>query len=79
MAAGDCNETPGLGAAFGEAQSEMRSDHANPAIAAMHVGLDPSILPRHELTVRNRLEPLAIFVVDEIESIVKELSAVDKR
>jgi adenylate cyclase len=47
--------------------------------AAVHAGLDPSILPRHELTVRNRLEPLAIFVVDEIESIVKELSAMDKR
>ncbi|HEX9662363.1 MAG TPA: adenylate/guanylate cyclase domain-containing protein [Candidatus Binatia bacterium] len=46
---------------------------------AMNAGLDPSILPRHELTVRNRLEPLAIFVVDEIESIVKELSAMDKR
>ena len=46
---------------------------------AMHAGLDPSILPRHELTFRNRLEPLAIFVVDEIESIVKELSAMDKR
>jgi adenylate cyclase len=47
--------------------------------AAVHAGLDPSILPRHELTVRNRLEPLAIFVVDEIESIVKELSAMDIR
>jgi adenylate cyclase len=35
-------------------------------------------LPRHELTVRNRLEPLAIFVVDEIKSIMKELSAMDK-
>ena len=47
--------------------------------AAMNAGIDPSILPRHELTVRNRLEPLAIFVVDEIESIVKELSATDKK
>ena len=46
---------------------------------AMHADLDPSILPRHELTVRNRVEPLAIFVVDEIESIVKELGAMDKR
>ena len=46
---------------------------------AMHAGIDPSSLPRHELTVRNRREPLAIFVVDEVESIAKELGAMEKR
>jgi adenylate cyclase len=46
---------------------------------AMYAGLDPSSLPRHELTVRNRREPLAIFVVEEVESIAKELRATEKR
>ncbi len=40
VAARDRDQPPGLGAALGEAQSEMGGDHANPAAAAMHFGLD---------------------------------------
>jgi adenylate cyclase len=33
---------------------------------ARHAKLDESALPRHEITVRNRREPLAIFVVEDV-------------
>jgi adenylate cyclase len=46
---------------------------------AIHAGLNPSSNPfsfsRHELTVRNRREPLAIFVVNDVNEIAKRLSS----
>jgi adenylate cyclase len=39
------------------------------------VGLDLTAYPRHELTVRNRREPLAIYVVDDVHSIASALRA----
>ena len=40
---------------------------------ARYAGLDPSIFPRHELTVRNRREPLAIFVIDDVSAANRRL------
>jgi adenylate cyclase len=46
---------------------------------AVYAGLNPSSNPlsmsRHELTVRNRREPLAIFVVNDVSEIAKRLSS----
>jgi adenylate cyclase len=36
---------------------------------AQRAGLSTSALPRHELTLRNRREPLAVFVVDEAAAV----------
>jgi adenylate cyclase len=36
--------------------------------AASRAGLDPAIFPRHELTVRNRREPLAVFGIDDVSA-----------
>jgi len=40
---------------------------------AQRIGLDLSAYPRHEITVRNRTEPLAIYVVDEVQRLVTVL------
>jgi len=40
---------------------------------ARYAGLDPSIFQRHELTVRNRREPLAIFVIDDVSAANRRL------
>jgi adenylate cyclase len=42
---------------------------------AMCVGLDLTAYPRHEITVRNRTEALAIYVVKDVHSIVTALRA----
>jgi adenylate cyclase len=46
---------------------------------AIHAGLNPSLNPisfsRHELTVRNRREPLAIFVVNDVNEIANRSSS----
>jgi adenylate cyclase len=39
------------------------------------IGLDLSAYPRHEITVRNRTEPLAIYVVDEIQRLAAVLGS----
>jgi class 3 adenylate cyclase len=36
---------------------------------ARRAGVPTSGLPRHELTLRNRREPLAVFVVDEAAAV----------
>jgi adenylate cyclase len=38
---------------------------------ARQAGLDVNGLPRHELTVRNRREPLAIYVVEDVEQLAE--------
>jgi adenylate cyclase len=35
--------------------------------------LNVSALPRHEITVRNRREPLAIFVVDDVAAMAEQV------
>ena len=42
---------------------------------ALCVGLDLAEYPRHELTVRNRTEPLVIYVVDEVHRVAAALTA----
>jgi len=42
---------------------------------ALCVGLDLAEYPRHELTVRNRTEPLAIYVVDDVHRVAAALTA----
>jgi hypothetical protein len=42
---------------------------------ALCVGLDLTEYPRHELTVRNRTEPLAIYVVDDVHRVAAALTA----
>ena len=42
---------------------------------AQQAGLDVSGLPRHEITVRNRREPLTIFVVDDVAALASARSA----
>ena len=39
------------------------------------VGIDFTAYPRHEITVRNRTEPLAIYVVEDVHSIAAALRA----
>jgi len=39
------------------------------------VGLDLTAYPRYEITVRNRAEPLAIYVVEDVHSIATALRA----
>ncbi len=39
--------------------------------AARRAGIDVSAFPRHELTVRNRTEPIAIRTIENIESMMK--------
>jgi len=39
------------------------------------VGLDLTAYPRHEITVRNRTEPLAIYVVEDVHSVAAVLRA----
>jgi len=39
------------------------------------IGLDLTEYPRHELTVRNRTEPLAIYVVDDVHRVATSLPA----
>jgi adenylate cyclase len=39
------------------------------------VGLDLTTYPRHEITVRNRTEPLAIYVVQDVHSVAAALRA----
>jgi adenylate cyclase len=41
---------------------------------AEQAGLTVSEFPRHELTVRNRREALAIFVVEDVEALATERS-----
>jgi adenylate cyclase len=36
---------------------------------ARHSGLDASLLPRHELAVRNRREPLSLYIIDDVRVI----------
>jgi hypothetical protein len=36
---------------------------------AERAGLDVSSFPRHEITVRNRREPLAIRVIDDVRAL----------
>jgi len=42
---------------------------------ARQAGLNVSGLPRHDLTVRNRREALAIFVVEDVEALATGQSA----
>ena len=42
---------------------------------AMCAGLDLTAYPRHEITVRNRTEPLAIYVVEDVHSVAAVLRA----
>jgi len=42
---------------------------------ARRVGIDLMAYPRHELTVRNRTEPLAIYVVEDVHRIAAALAA----
>ena len=42
---------------------------------AERAGLDASIYPREEISVRNRDAPIAIRIVAEVESLVLEASA----
>jgi len=39
------------------------------------VGIDLTAYPRHELTVRNRTEPLAIYVVEDVHRLAAALAA----
>jgi hypothetical protein len=41
----------------------------------MRVGLNLAAYPRHEITVRNRTEPLAIYVVEDVHSVAAALGA----
>ena len=41
----------------------------------MCVGIDFTAYPRHEITVRNRTEPLAIYVVEDVHSVAAALRA----
>ncbi|MDH3442443.1 MAG: adenylate/guanylate cyclase domain-containing protein [Deltaproteobacteria bacterium] len=41
---------------------------------AIHAGLNTSRLSRHELTVRNRREPLTIFVINDLQPLSRESS-----
>ena len=43
---------------------------------AQQAGLNVSALPRHEITVRNRREALAIFVVDDVAALAMYQGAV---
>jgi adenylate cyclase len=40
---------------------------------SMCVGLDLRAYPRYEITVRNRTEPLAIYVVEDVHSVAAAL------
>jgi len=42
-------------------------------VVAQQSGLDVAEMPRHELTVRNRHEALAIYVVDDVSKIADRL------
>jgi adenylate cyclase len=42
---------------------------------ARRVGLDLTAYPRHELTARNRTEPLAIYVVEDVHRLAAALAA----
>src|SRR6266446_4760268 len=42
---------------------------------ARRVGTDLTAYPRHELTVRNRTEPLAIYVVEDVHRLAAALAA----
>lgn len=42
---------------------------------ARRVGIDLTAYPRHELTVRNRTEPLAIYVVEDVHRLAVALAA----
>jgi adenylate cyclase len=42
---------------------------------AQRAGIDLTAYPRHELTVRNRTEPLAIYVVEDVHRIAAALAA----
>ena len=44
---------------------------------AMRANVDVSAFPRHELTVRNRVEPLAIRVIEEVSRILPAVPAGD--
>ena len=48
----------------------MLSEHV-----ARRVGIDLMAYPRHELTVRNRTEPLAIYVVEDVHRLAAALTA----
>jgi adenylate cyclase len=42
---------------------------------SVRVGLNLKAYPRHEITVRNRTEPLAIYVVEDVHSVAAALGA----
>jgi len=42
---------------------------------ARRAGLDLTGYPRHELTVRNRTEPLSIYVIDDVHRLAAGLTA----
>ncbi len=40
--------------------------------AARYAGMQVDSLPRYQLTVRNRREPLAIYVIKDVQAVVAE-------
>lgn len=42
----------------------------SPLFRVPYSGLDVSGFPRHELTVRNRREPLVIRTIDDVQALV---------
>jgi adenylate cyclase len=58
---------------------DLTKEYACPLViseqAAQHAGLSMNGLPRHEITVRNRREALAIFAVEDVARLAQEASA----
>jgi adenylate cyclase len=42
---------------------------------AKHAGINVELFPRHDLTVRNRQEPLAIYVIEDVQALGIEQTA----
>ncbi len=42
---------------------------------AVRAGIDASTFPRHELTIRNRSEPVSIRIIDDVQALVRGLEA----
>jgi adenylate cyclase len=45
------------------------------AEVAKHAGMNIDLFPRHDLTVRNRQEPLAIYVIEDVQALGIEQTA----
>jgi adenylate cyclase len=58
---------------------DLTKEYACPLViseqVAQHAGLSMNGLPRHEITVRNRREALAIFAVEDVATLAQDASA----